>query len=195
MQGDAEIAAQYIVSRVSAEAGSRCFQGAWNPALARGSLGPALDLVATRRLRGVSQPVANALIGWAEGERRVRLLFHVPRPADVLAWQAHGERCVSLLPEGACTAPQDGGLAFVMHDLCHLEKFNEPSHHAGQVGFFASVHAAMSGCAWASFVARFDGELVTELEHVVADMNGSAVFLFAALKMKLKMAVRRKVAR
>ena len=31
-------------------------------------------------------------------------------------------------------------------------------------------------------------------DYVIADMNGSAVFLFAALKMKLKMAVRRRLA-
>ena len=35
----------------------------------------------------------------------------------------------------------------------------------------------------------------TAIEHVSADMNGSPVFLFAALKMKLKMAARREVAR
>jgi hypothetical protein len=34
-----------------------------------------------------------------------------------------------------------------------------------------------------------------ERDYVISDMNGSAVFLFAALKMKLNMAVRRRLAR
>ncbi len=192
---DAEIAAAYVVSRVAERAGSRLRQGARKRPLARRPLGPSLDLVAGTRLRGMSQPVAEALVAWGEGERRVHLLRHIPRPLDVLAWQAGGERCVSLLPEGASTAPHADGLAFALHDLCHLEKFVDPAHHAGQVGFFAAVHGAMLRREWDAFAGRFDAEFVREVEHVVADMNGSPVFLFAALKMKLKMAVRRRVGR
>jgi hypothetical protein len=192
---DAELAADYVVSRVSARAGVRLRQGARKVPLAAQSLGPALDLVSTTRLCGMSQPVAEALVAWGAGERRVHLLFRVPRPEEVLAWQSVGERCVSLLPEGVPTTPHEDGLAFAMHDLCHLEKFVEPEHHAGQVGFFRALRAATERAEWSPFIARFDAELARELEHVVADMNGSAVFLFAALKMKLKMAVRRRVAR
>jgi hypothetical protein len=125
----------------------------------------------------------------------VHLLSGVPEASDVLAWQARGERCVSLLEGVAAPPPHEDGLAFVLHDLCHMEKFYEPEHHVGQVGFFATVDDAVRRPGWAAFVERFDRELVREIEHVVADMNGSAVFLFAALKMKLKMAVRRRVAR
>ncbi len=192
---DAELAATYVVERVAARAGSRLRQGARKPSLSRRPLGPSLDLVAGTRLVGVSQAVATALVAWGLGQRRVRRLEHVPRPLDVLAWQATGERCVSLLPDDVPAAPHADGLAFAMHDLCHLEKFVDPKHHAGQVGFFRSMHEAMTRPAWGPFVERFDVELVREIEHVVADMNGSAVFLFAALKMKLKMAVRRRVAR
>ncbi len=82
-------------------------------------------------------------------------------------------------------------LAFALHDLCHLEKFVDESTYAGQVGFFAALHRA-------DLEARFshlDDAWKKDLEHVSADMNGSPVFLFAALKMKLKMAARRDVAR
>jgi hypothetical protein len=192
---DAELAAAYVVSRVASRSGVRLRQGAQIPPLARQPLGACLDLVASTRLRGVSQPVAQALVAWGEGRRRVRLLDRVPDPLSILRWQSNGERCVSLLAEGAMTAPHADGLAFVMHDLCHLEKFVDRVHHAGQVGFFATVQAATESPGWRPFLARFDGDFVRELEHVVADMNGSAVFLFAALKMKLKMAVRRRVAR
>jgi len=192
---DAEVAATYVVSCVSARAGARLKQGARKAPLAQQPMGRSLDLVATTRLLGVSQPVAEALVAWGQGRRRVHLLDRVPRPVDVLAWQARGERCVSLLDHEVATAPHEDGLAFAMHDLCHLEKFFDPAHHAGQVGFFRAVNAAVESPRWAGFLARFDADFVCDLEHVVADMNGSAVFLFAALKMKLKMAVRRRGAR
>ncbi len=192
---DAEQAAAYIVSAVAARAGSRLSQGLWPRPLTSATLAEPLDLVARTRLRGVTLPVAQALVAWGEGRRRVRLLERVPLAGEVLALQADGERCVSLLADDRAAAPHADGLAFVLHDLCHLEKFVDPEHHAGQVGFFRVVHAAMVRPAWGPFAARFDVDFARDLEHVVADMNGSAVFLFAALKMKLKMASRRRVAR
>lgn len=192
---DAEVAAEYLVSRVAARAGVRLRQGARRPSLSSRPLGTHVDLIASTRLRGVTEPVAEALVAWAEGRRRVHLLSRVPEPSELLRWQSNGERCVSILPDGAETAPHADGLAFLMHDLCHLEKFVDPAHHEGQVGFFATVHAATQRASWGEFLARFDDVFGAELDHVVADMNGSAVFLFAALKMKLKMAARRRLAR
>jgi hypothetical protein len=192
---EAEQAASYVLARLRERAGVRLLQGAQPVPLTPRPLGPALDLIASTRLRGVSRPVSQALIAWGEGRRRVHLLARIPAAREVLAWQADGERCVSLLADDVPTAPHEDGLAFAMHDLCHLEKFVDPEHHAGQVGFFAAVHAATLPDTWPRFMRRFDAELAAELEHVVADMNGSAVFLFAALKMKLKMAARRRVAR
>jgi hypothetical protein len=115
--------------------------------------------------------------------------------SELLSWQSNGERCVSVLAEGVDTAPHEDGLAFLMHDLCHLEKFVDPAHYEGQVGFFLAVTMAIAHDTWPAFVARFDDVFQSELDHVIADMNGSAVFLFAALKMKLKMAVRRRLSR
>jgi len=85
----------------------------------------------------------------------------------------------------------DAGLAFVLHDLCHLEKLFDPAHHEEQRGFFAALFAASDSPAWATLDARLDDAWRRDVEHVAADMNGSAIFLFAALKMKLKMASRR----
>jgi len=192
---DAECAAEYVVSHVAKRAGTRLRQGVRATRLSSSPLGGALDLVATTRLHKVPDMVARALIAWAEGRRRVFLVRHVPAAEDVLSWQADGGRCVSLLPRGVRTTPDEDGLAFALHDLCHLEKFFDPEHHRGQVGFFRAVRAATCDEGWPSFAAPFDEVFTRELEHVVADMNGSAVFLFAALKMKLKMAVRRQVAR
>jgi hypothetical protein len=83
-------------------------------------------------------------------------------------------------------------LAFALHDLCHLDKFIDPRHHLGQVGFFASLQTAIASPRWPALERDMDDAFRADLHHVAADMNGSAVFLFAALKMKLKMAVRRR---
>ncbi len=200
---DAELVAGYLVARIARDAGTRLCQGARKIPLATTPLGPALDLMATTRLRGVPEPVAETVVAWGQGELRVHRLGHVPTPAEVLAWQAQGERCVSLLPDevaaratgiaGVKADARDPGLAFALHDLCHLGHFVDPAHHDGQVGFFAALHRASTRPEWTAFLARGDATLAKEIDHVAADMNGSAVFLFAALKMKLKMAVRRRV--
>jgi hypothetical protein len=125
----------------------------------------------------------------------VNLLACVPTPWEVLRWQARGQRCVSLVGPDAPLGRHADPLAFAIHDLCHLEKFAAPEHHAGQVGFFRLVERAMSDATWPAFEAGFDELWRTERDYVIADMNGSPLFLFAALKMKLRMAVRRRLAR
>ena len=204
---DAERACCFVVERVRRRAGAKWLQGRWPASLASpapsGTSGEGADLanaksvrlVAEHRLHRVERVVAQALVAWAEGRRRVALLEHVPAPREVLAYQARGWRCVSLLADDAAAAPHDDGLAFCLHDLCHLEKFVHPEHHLAQVGFFALLERAMRGPRWSALEAELDDTWASDRDHVAADMNGSPVFLFAALKMKLKMAVRRRLAR
>lgn len=112
--------------------------------------------------------------------------------AGVLALQARGARCVSLLPSGTPTPPPHAdGLAFVLHDLCHLAKFADPAHYVEQVGFFAAVERAFASETWRSVERELDEEWSAARAAVASDMNGSCVFLFVQLKMKLKMASRR----
>src|SRR5258706_15932358 len=95
----AELACVYVAERVRAAGGHRWDQGARKPAIAVASTAPAVRLFAERRLLGVVEPAARALVAWARGERDVVLLFDVPAARDVLALQARGQRCVSLLDE------------------------------------------------------------------------------------------------
>jgi hypothetical protein len=193
---DAELAAAYLLTRARAQDPFRWKQGELRPPLATADdVPPLVHFFATTRVRGMVQPVAAGLVAWAMGRREVALRFDVPDPRELLALQARGARCVSLLERSVDPSPHASGLAFATHDLCHLEKFYDPEHRTGQVGFFALVHAAFTAPGWASVEADLDETWRRDRDAVVADMNGSAVFLFAALKMKLKMAARRKVAR
>jgi hypothetical protein len=151
--------------------------------------------------------VAEALVAWSAGRRRVDLFTTVPTPRDVLALQARGRRAVSLLADADVPAgpiagiPRgdgvygSGGLAFVVHDLCHLEKFYAPAHHREQVGFFAALDRALAHPEWATMEAGFDAAWIDDRDHVLADMNGSSAFLFVVLRNKIKLAVRRQMGR
>lgn len=197
---DAERVAAFVAEKTSRAHGVRALQGARRPPLALTSQTLASEsvhvgLVATTRLACFPESAARALVGWATGTRRAVLLTHVPSPLDIVAFQAEGRRCVSIVGDDVPTAPHADALAFAVHDLCHLEKFFDPEHHLGEVGFSRAIIDYASSEAGRALDARLDGTWLRDRDAVVADMNGSAVFLFAALKMKLKMASRRAVAR
>ena len=88
------------------------------------------------------------------------LLFEISPARRVLALQARGRRCVCLLDDAVALAHGDprhpDGLAFALHDLCHLEKFVAPEHHAGQVGFFRLVGRALETPALAALDRELD---------------------------------------
>jgi hypothetical protein len=190
----AEQACEFVIAKVRARSGHRYHQGARRPPLPCSSRAPSIRFLAEHRLHRIPVEVARALIAWGDGFP-VEALATVPPALQVLALQAEGRRCVSLLPDDVPTAPHADALDFATHDLCHLDKFIDPRHHLGQVGFFSCLHAAVTGPLFLPFEDRFDETFREDWRHVAADMNGSAVFLFAALKMKLKMAVRRLCAR
>ena len=116
-------------------------------------------------------------------------------------------RCVSLLDDADVPAgpiaglPRghgaygSGGLAFAVHDLCHLEKLFAPAHHREQVGFFAALEGALAHPAWAAVEEGFDDAWRHDRDQVLADMNGASAFLYVVLRNKVKLAVRRRVAR
>jgi hypothetical protein len=196
----AETAADFLLARVRAARGAAWDEGrgrVWAPAPAPAQpWGPALRTFAERRVRGVPEAVVRGLFAWDRGERPADLLFEVPPARRVLALQARGRRCVCLVEDAAALAHGDPrhptGLAFALHDLCHLEKFVAPEHHAGQVGFFRAVERALETPAMAALDRELDDPWRADRDYVIADMNGSAVFLLAALKMRLTLAVGRR---
>jgi hypothetical protein len=101
---------------------------------------------------------------------------------------------VSLLPLSESQGAR-AGFDFVIHDLCHLGKFMDPSHHVEQVGYFYALRVLFSDPGWLATEAELDGTFFEDRERLGADMNGSSVYLFAVLKMRLKMAARRALAR
>ena len=192
---DAELACTYVAARTHRKAGARWLQAQRTSPLALASRAPSVRLFADRELWRLPRAVPSALCAWADGARLVDLLFRVPTPRELLRLQSRGRRCVSLLDDDVPTAPHEDGLAFAVHDLCHLEKFVDPAHHTEQVGFFALLDQGLDHPRFAALQATLDAAWIDDRDHVLADMNGSAVFLFLVLKNKLKLAVRRRIAR
>jgi hypothetical protein len=198
----AERAAAFLLERVQRARGRLWDEGRRARPLAPAGwpppAGPALATFAQRRVRGVSEPVVRGLLAWERGLRPVDLLEEIPTAHEVLSRQARGRRCVSLLDDARAAAHGDprhqDGLSFVLHDLEHLEKFVDPAHHRGQVGFFRAVERAFADPAFCALEGRFDATWRADRNYVISDMNGSAIFLFSVLKMKVNMAVRRRLA-
>jgi len=198
----AELAAAFLLARVRAARGRLWDEGPRPPPLPDGGApagADALAVFAARRVRGVSPVVAGALLAWARGQRPVDLLFEVLPAREILRRQAAGRRCVALIDDQSARAHGDprhpDGLSFALHDLCHLEKFVAPEHHRGQVGFFRAVERALASAPIAALESTLDATWAADRDYVLADMNGSAVFLFSVLKMRLAVAVRRRRAR
>jgi hypothetical protein len=189
----AELAAEYVLGLAASFGGAKYLQGARRPELPCRAKG-AVSRFAKERFYRVPTLAAQALVAWAEGAP-VELLTHLPEASHVLALQAKGARCVSALPDGVPTAPHDNRFEFVLHDLCHLGKFVCSPHYFEQVGFFSTLRAAFDDPEWRALESELDEDFARGRDHVAADMNGSCVFLFAVLKMKLKMGARRLLAR
>ncbi len=190
---EAERIAAFLLDRTRAAVGPRWNQGARKTPLGAPPGYPTVATFAEVRVHTVPEDVAAGVVAFANGQRPLVLYERVLAPLEVLHLQARGERCASLLAPDVSTTPHADARAFLLHDLCHLEKFVDPEHHDEQVGFFRAVHEAARDPDWAAFLASFDATFRKDFESVVCDMNGSAIFLLAALKMKLKMATRRRL--
>jgi hypothetical protein len=169
---------RYLIARVKQKAGPRWRQGARAQPLVCDATEAEPRLIAERRLSGVPEPAARALCEWVNGRRPALRLHHAPSPRELLAMMARGRRPVSLL-DG------EGGLDFVLHDLCHLEKFADPSHHHGQVRLFGLLDRALDSAAFAELDVGLDEKWRSDRDHVLADMNGSPVFLWLVLRARL----------
>ena len=197
-----ERAARYLVEGARAVAGGKLLQGrrpfeghaALDLIRERRTLAPCLAMLSERAVYRVPERAVKALLRWACG-LDVEVRDDIPSAAHLLALQAAGRRSVSLLPEGVRPPSGESGFDFAVHDLCHLEKFAASPHYLEQVGFFSSLERAFSDPRWPEREAELDAPWQKDRDRVAADINGSSVYLFAVLKMKLKMAARRLHAR
>ncbi|MSQ82868.1 MAG: hypothetical protein EXR77_08120 [Myxococcales bacterium] len=189
----ADAALCYLLAEISQKVGKRWLQGDRQPPLVWTDEPPTLsswqhyawNLLATRHLYRVEAHVAAVLCRWRRGEVDIRVTQHPPRVAAMLASQAQGFRWLTLLPPGADCGQQASPFEFALHDLCHAAHYFDPAHHVAQRGFFTALARATTTTGWLPWCARMGPPFAGELDHVAADMNGSALFLWTALRKKI----------
>ncbi len=190
---EAPRAAQYILQHARARWPHSWRQGVRKAAPPTATNDASVREVCEQRVRCMSELALEGLLLMDRGFR-VTVSSQPFAAHEVLRLQAQAARCVSLLPEGAVVPPpHEDALDFVLHDLCHLAKFAEPAHHHEQVGFFAALERAFAHPVWCEVERGLDEHWQRDRAQVSADMNGACIYLFAVLKMKLKMAARRRL--
>lgn len=138
------------------------------------------------KLRGIPESVQRSLERWSQGEYQLQLLFHEPRMEDVMALQARGQRCISLMIQRnqILDYEHDGRdfLSFLIHDLIHADHLmRDPQAFARQVKFSRWLESIWSRVGEALREERWSSQRV-RLEYVSADMNSHIVHLLKTLK-------------
>ena len=146
------------------------------------------------RLHKISDYVPVCLDGFYSGLRPLKLMFRIPDPAELLAMQAAGARCVSALTSSKMLTQIFGHrdcLEMLLHDLAHMEKLVEAGRFYQQVGFFAFLHSSVAPFheKWRKTLGR---RWELSWHYVSADMNAVANHMFMTLKSQLMVAMARK---
>jgi hypothetical protein len=139
-------------------------------------------------LRSVPLSVNRSILSWGQGNYKLRLFFHIPKPQEVLAQQVLGERCVTVLAKESEISKYILGerdhLGFTLHDLIHADHFfHENQHHRGQINFYRLLQ---NGLGKGAFLKALEDEnFEREFEYLISDMNAYPVHLMKCLKAAL----------
>ena len=132
--------------------------------------------------------VNRSILGWSTGNYGLELMFRIPRPAEVLAQQKQGRRCVTVILEKEKAAKMILGerdaLGFTMHDLIHADHFYHNNFtYQGQLGFYGFLDYCMNEKHFDDLltIEKFE----SEFEYLIADMNAYAIHLMKCFKSAL----------
>lgn len=130
--------------------------------------------------------VLRALDSWGTGAFRMRLIFHVPKPEEVLRFQVQGLRPVTLITEKeSLWQPVErfpNAFEITIHDLVHAERFQrDPELMLGQVAFFRLLQEVVCS-ELLNPLLDADPELRREFDYVLSDMNTSPIHGIQYLK-------------
>ena len=149
-------------------------------------LSPALEILQTKRLRGIPPEAIDVLLKWHHEVLPLDLTFKIPSAQEVIEAQCRGRRCVSVLiesPEQFLAGGEDrDSFSFALHDLIHASHFyRDPEHFERQV-FFSKWMLIFSQQTQTRFHWSQDPEFAGALEYLVADMNTHWVHSVKCLK-------------
>jgi len=156
-----------------------------------------IDLFHEWHLCKLPEYVNDAIVNWANGRRRVKLMFSAPTPLEMLQLQASGYRCVTafceeselsrILQDPYPPYEKRDALKFLVHDLQHLEKFQCEYFYYEQVAFYSLISGVENKIPF-----NDDLEYRNDLDHAYSDMNACCVHLLGFLKAKSKLTEQRR---
>lgn len=126
-------------------------------------------------LTGVPEAAYQAFDLWSRGKIKLRLLFHIPTPLEVLQIQCQGERCLSLLIDEAHLLKTDERdrdfFSFLIHDLVHAHHFwkTQDEYH-GQIQFYEKMKSLVEQNHLIQ-KALTEPRFKSEFEYLISDMN------------------------
>jgi hypothetical protein len=138
--------------------------------------------------KSTPESVNRTVLNWSQGSYELELMFRIPTPAEVLAQQKHGRRCVSVLWEERFSKKyilgERDSLGFTMHDLIHADHFfHDNQCFSGQLGFYGFLDFCLNKDHF-SFHLQ-DEKFKNEFEYLISDMNAYAIHLMKCFKSAL----------
>jgi hypothetical protein len=138
--------------------------------------------------------VNKCIVEWWHGNRTAILLFRLPSAWEVLEMMSNGFRVISLLlAEKALREiyidpyepfEQRDNLSFSIHDMQHLERFNDVLFWEEQVGLFLCLQVNLASNKFGEFPCCQNESFRHDVFHVISDMNASVVHMLAFWKAK-----------
>jgi hypothetical protein len=136
--------------------------------------------------RSIPFSVQKSLSAWQCGFYPLNLLTYLPSADDVLAMQAQGQRCVSMLlkPEEIHSFVEEGRdvLGFIVHDLIHADHFfHDPARAQAQIDFCQKLLEVLKLPA-IQHMLFIDDVFRKEFHYLMSDMNSVPLHLLKTLK-------------
>lgn len=147
------------------------------------TLGEIFNLFA---LKSTPETVNRALLSWSEKKYPLILMFHIPRPNEVLEQQKQGRRCVTVLTKdlNKFVLGERDPLSFTMHDLIHADHFYFHNEcYEGQVSLYWFLDYCMKTGLFTELSENEDFNW--ELEYLISDMNAYAIHSLKCLRAAL----------
>ncbi len=137
-------------------------------------------------LKSTPETVNRSLLSWSMAAYPLILMFHIPRPEEVLEQQKEGKRCVTLLTKDLhrFVLGERDPLSFIMHDLIHADHFYYHNEcYEGQLSLYWFLDFCLKENHFQELLENEDFKW--ELEYLISDMNAYAIHSLKCLKAAL----------
>ena len=144
------------------------------------------DLFLNFHLKSFPASINRTMLAWIYNEWSIALFFHVPKPQELLAIQAAGQRCITLITTekkiDTFILNNRDPLSFALHDIMHADQFfNTKETIKGQIGFYKYCLPLYDHSSVKEKIL-INKDFKQDFEYSTSDMNAYVIHLFKCLK-------------